>query len=93
MQHHQKNNTKMIYYDDVAKQNISKHNPNQPQIRDRLYRTLINGGSGSGKTNALLNLIKNEDDDNYSVIDKAFLYIKDRNEKKCQYLISNCKSK
>ena len=48
---------------------------------------LILGGSGSAKTNVLLNLIKQQDDDGYSVIDKIFLYVKDPNEAKYQYLI------
>ena len=34
------------------------HNPNWPLIPDSPYRILIVGRSGSGKTNALLNLIK-----------------------------------
>ena len=34
------------------------HNPNWPYILDHSYRILITGGSGSGKTNVLLNLIK-----------------------------------
>ena len=37
---------------------------------------LILGGSGSGKTNTLLNLIKEQD------IDQIYLYIKDSNEPK-----------
>ena len=44
---------------------------------------LIVGGSGSGKTNALLNLINNQAD-----IDKIYLYSKDPYEAKYQYLIS-----
>ena len=44
---------------------------------------LIVGGSGSGKTNALLNLINNQPD-----IDKICLYAKDPYEKKYQYLIN-----
>ena len=32
-----------------------------PFIPDHLYRILVIGGSGSGKTNALLNLIKKQD--------------------------------
>ena len=47
------------------------------------YRILIVGGSGSGKTNALLNLINNQPD-----IDKIYLYAKDLYEKKYQYLIN-----
>ena len=39
-------------------------------------------GSGSGKTNALLNLINNQPD-----IDKIYLYAKDPYEEKYQYLI------
>ena len=35
------------------------HNPYWPYIPDHSYRVLIIGGSGSGKTNVLLNLIKN----------------------------------
>ena len=34
------------------------HNRNCPYIPDHSYRILIIGGSGSGKTNVLLNLIK-----------------------------------
>ena len=50
------------------------------------------GGSRSGKTNVLLNLIKQHVDDNFSVIDKIYLYFKDSNEGKYQFLIKNCKS-
>ena len=34
------------------------HNPNWPHNPDYPHRILIIGGSGSGKTNVLLNLIK-----------------------------------
>ena len=44
---------------------------------------LIIGGSGSGKTNALLNLINNQPD-----IDKIYLYAKDPYEAKYQHLIN-----
>ena len=43
---------------------------------------MIIGGSGSGKTNVLLNLIENQPD-----IDKIYLYAKDPYEAKYQYLI------
>ena len=35
-----------------------------PYIQDHPYRMLITGVSGSGKTNALLNLTKEQDSDN-----------------------------
>ena len=46
---------------------------------------LITGGSRSGKTNALLNLIKEQD--SYNLIDNIYLYAKDLNESKYQFLI------
>ena len=42
-------------------------------------------GSGSGKTNTLLNLIKEQD--NRDVIDKIYMYVRDFNEPKYQFLI------
>ena len=48
---------------------------------------LIIGGSGSEKTNALLNLIKEQDSDN--LIHKIYLYAKDLGEPKYQFLIKN----
>ena len=47
----------MKHYDESAEIN---HNRNWPYIRYYPYRILIIGGSGSGKTNALLNLIKHQ---------------------------------
>ena len=56
-----------------------------PYIPDYLYRIIIIDGSGSGKTNTLLNLIKEQ---NYhDVIDKIYLYARDLNEPKYQFLI------
>ena len=37
------------------------HNPKWPYTPDHPYWILIFGGSGSGKTNVLLNLIKHQD--------------------------------
>ena len=51
------------------------HNKKWPFIPDHPYRILIIGGSGSGKTNALLNLISQQDD-----IGKIYLYAKDLSE-------------
>ena len=52
----------MINFDDATKENIKEHNPNWPQIPDHPFRMLINGGSGSRKTNSLLNLINRQSD-------------------------------
>ena len=49
------------------------------------YRMLIIGPSGSGKANALLNLIQKKKND--SPIDKIYLYAKDLSEQKYQLLI------
>ena len=48
----------MMNYDDVTKEIINEHNPNWRRIPDHPYIIFINGGSRSGKTNALLNLTK-----------------------------------
>ena len=53
---------------------------------DHPHRILIVGGSGSGKTNVLLNLINNQPD-----IDKIYLYAKDPYEAKYHYLINKRK--
>ena len=73
----------MINFDDYVNENKTEHNKNQPYIPDKPYRILIIGGSKSGKTNLLLNLIENQPD-----IDKIYLYAKDSYEAKYQYLIN-----
>ena len=73
----------MINCDDVINENIKEYNPNWPQIPDHPYRILIIGGSGSGKTNSLFNLINYQPD-----IDKMYLYVKDPDEAKYQLLIN-----
>ena len=78
---------KTINYDNGTKENIKRHNLNWPQIPDHSYSILVIGDSRSGKTNVLLNLIKQEDDNDYSSIDKTNLYAKDPYEAKYQYLI------
>ena len=77
----------MINFDDYANENKTQHNLKWPYIPDHPYRILIIGGSGSVKTNALLNLINNLPD-----IDKIYLYAKDLYEAKYQYLINKRES-
>ena len=72
----------MFNLDDIANENNEEHNKKWPYIPDHSYRSLIIGGSGSGKTNALLNLISQQDD-----IDKIYLYAKDWSEAKYEFLI------
>ena len=67
----------MFNFDYITKADIKEHNPNWPKLPGLPYRILIIGGSGSGKTNALFNLINNEPD-----IDKIYLYAKDPYEAK-----------
>ena len=73
----------MISFDDYVNENKTEHNKHWPHIPDHSYRILIIGGSGSGETNVLLNLIENHPD-----IDKIYLYAKDPYEAKYQYLIN-----
>ena len=61
----------MFNLDGITNENYKKHNEKWPYIPNHPYTTLINDGSGSGKTNVLLNLIKEQDD-----IDKIYLYAK-----------------
>ena len=58
----------MINVDEYASENKTQHNLKWPYILDHPYRVLIIGGSGSGKTNLLLNVINNKPD-----IDKIYL--------------------
>ena len=69
----------MKHYDQLVEIN---HNPNWSDIPDHTYKILINGGSGSGKTNVSLKLIKYQRPD----IDKIYLYVKDPFESKYQLL-------
>ena len=73
----------MFNFDYITKEYIKEYNLKWPEITDHPYRILINGGSSSGKTNALLNLIYNAPD-----IDKISLYAKDPYKAKYQLLIN-----
>ena len=72
----------MINLDNTTSENNEKHNKNWLYILDHLYRILIIGGSGSGKTNTLLYFTREQDG-----IDKIYLYVKDLNEPKYEFLI------
>ena len=72
----------MINFDEYVNENRTVHNKNWPYIPDHPYRILIIGGSGSGKTNTLINLINEQND-----IDKTYLYARDLSEQKYEYLV------
>ena len=73
----------MTKFDSYVTENKTKHDKNWSHIPNHPYRILIIGGSGSGKTNLLLDLIENQ-----QVIEKIYLYAKDPYESKYQYLIN-----
>ena len=64
----------MLNLDDITNENNKKRNKKWP--------ILMIGSSGSGKTNAFLNLVKEQDD-----IDKIYLYAKDLSEPKYEFSI------
>ena len=69
----------MINLDNI----VSNKKKGSSENDDWPFRMLIIGPSGSGKTNTLLHLINN-----FHPIDKIYLYAKDTDEKKYQYLIN-----
>ena len=75
----------MIILDSITKENNKEYNEIWPYILDHPYRILIIGGSGSEKTNTLINLMNEQND-----IDKIYLYAKDLSEPKYRYLIKKC---
>ena len=77
----------MINLDSIVNNNNEEHNKDWPYIPDHPYRILIIGGSGSEKTNTLLNLINERRD-----IEKIYLYAKDLGESKCEHSIRNCEN-
>ena len=70
----------MINFDDYANKNKTKHNLKWLYIPDHPHRIII-GGSGSGRTKALLNLIYKQSPD----IDEIYLYAKDPYEAKYHF--------
>ena len=78
---------KIINLDSITNKNKKKDNEKWPYIPDHPYRILIVGsGSGSGKTNAMINLINEQHD-----IDKIYLYARDLSKPKYDYLIKKRK--
>ena len=77
----------MINFDDYANENKTQLNLKWSYFPDHPYRILIIGGSGSGKTNVLLNLMNNQPD-----IDQIYLNAKDPFEAKYQFLINKKES-
>ena len=69
----------MLNLDDI----VSNKKKSSSEYYDWPFRMLIIGPSGSGKTNTLLHLIEK-----FYPIDKIYLYAKDTDEEKYQYLIS-----
>ena len=69
----------MINLDNI----VSNKNTSSAEHNNWPFRMLIIGPSGSGKTNTLLHLI-----DKFHPFDKIYLYAKDTNEEKYQYLIN-----
>ena len=74
----------MINLDGITDENNKEDNEKCPYIRDHLYRFLITGGSGSGKSITLLNLINEQNN-----IGKIYLYAKDLSEPKNEILVKN----
>ena len=78
----------MINFDDYVNENktvqeLRSHNKNWSYTPCYPYRILIIGGSESGKTKVLINLIENQPD-----MDKIYLYTNDPYEAKYQHLIT-----
>ena len=72
----------MINLGSITNESNKEHNENWSYIPNYQSRILIIGGFWSGETNALINLIKEQDN-----IDKMYLYEKDLRGTKYEFLI------
>ena len=72
----------MTNLDSITNKSNKEHNERRPCIPDHPYGIIVIDGCGSGKSNALLNLISEQND-----TDKIYLYTKDLSEQKYEYLI------
>ena len=72
----------MFNLDSITNENNKEHDKKWPFIPGHPYRNCIIGGAGSRKTNALLNLTKEQDN-----IDKTYLHAKDLSGRKYEFLI------
>ena len=77
----------MVNFDYITKEDIKEFNPNWPEFPDNPYKILMVVASGSGKTNAFLNLINHEPG-----INKIYLHAKDQFKAKYQLLINKRES-
>ena len=68
--------------DNYVHENKAEHNEKWPYIPDERYTVIRIGSSGSRKTNALINLINEEND-----IGKIYLFAWDLSQPKYEYLI------
>ena len=75
----------MINLDSITNKNKKEHNEKRSYVLDHPYRIIIIGGSGSEKTNALINLINEQNN-----IENIYLHARDLSKPKYEYLIKKC---
>lgn len=80
-----KNNSKLPIINYDAYINKPKYNNTNPLAPQYQFGCIISGRSGTGKTNVLLNLLIN-----YLDYDELYIFLKDADEDKYQFLIEFC---
>ena len=81
----------MINYGCIKKENKEEHNPNFPQSLDSPYRIIITRDSRFGKTNPLLNLIKQQNDDDCAIIVKLIYMLSIKMKENIDILLKKVK--